>query len=365
MLSINDVARLAGVSSATVSRVLSNSTYPVREETRNRVLEAAAELGFRPNQLARGLVTSRTNMVAAIVHDIADPYFAEVVRALDDVAREHGYQLLASSSHRSPEDELEWLHVLLSYRVDGVIFASSVLEDRDYQIKLRGLLDRFEDEGRSVVRFASHLSVIPGVTVDQRRATAQMIRYLVDLGHVRIGMISGPRRVRAAAQRTEGYRKALEAAGLDFDPDLVAEGAFTSESGAVAIGELLQRAPDITAVCAANDITAFGALRLLNEAGIRVPDDLSVAGFNDIKLCRYISPSLTTVHVPIREQAEQVFQLFLDGLEGRPQQSWQLDTHVVERESTGPPRAGGPIPTARLDQLQAAAAAGVELRVTT
>ena len=364
MLSINDVARLAGVSSATVSRVLSNSTYPVREETRKRVLDAAAELGFRPNQLARGLVTSRTNMVAAIVHDISDPYFAEVVRALDDVAREHGYQLLASSSHRSPEDELEWLHVLLSYRVDGVIFASSVLEDNDYQVKLQGMLDRFEAEGRSVVRFASHLSAIPGVTADQGEASAAMIRYLVGLGHRRIGVITGPQRVRAAAERLEGYHDAIKTAGLDFDPDLVVEGSFTSESGAAAIRKLLQQAPDVTAVATANDVTALGALRMLAEAGIRVPDELSVAGFNDIKLCTYVSPSLTTVHVPIAEQAQQVFELFLDGLEGRPQESRQLPTHIVERESTGPPRREPRISTAKLDQLQAATAAREELWTT-
>lgn len=365
MLSINDVAQKAGVSSATVSRVLSNSTYPVRQETRDRVLEAADTLGFRPNQLARGLVTSRTNLVAVIVHDISDPYFAEVVRALDDVAREHGYQLLASSSDRSPEHELDWLQVLLSYRVDGVIFASSVLEDRDYKMKLRELLDRFRDEGRSVVRFSSHLSVIPGVVIDQRKAAAEVVQYLVGLGHERIGMISGPRRVRAVVQRVEGYRRALEAAGLTYVPERVAESAFTSESGAAAIGELLQRAPDLTAVFAANDVTAFGALRLLAESDIRVPRDLSVAGFNDVKQCRYVSPSLTTVHVPIREQAEAVFEQFLDGLEGRSQRTRSLTTHVVERESTAVPRASDRLPTERLDQLAVAAAARTELSIDT
>ena len=139
MSSITDVAELAGVSSATVSRVLSGSSYPVRDETRQRVLDAANELGFRPNQLARGLVTSRTSMVAAIVHDISDPYFAEVVRALGDVARDRGYQLLASSSDRDPDRELEWLQVLLSYRVDGVIFASSIMENGGYEAELRRL----------------------------------------------------------------------------------------------------------------------------------------------------------------------------------------------------------------------------------
>ena len=215
-----------------------------------------------------------------------------------------------------------------------------------------------------MVRFASHLSAIPGVTVDQGEAAAEMIRYLIGLGHRRVGVITGPQRVRAAAERLEGYHRAIKAAGLEDDPDLVVEGSFTSESGATAIRELLQRAPDVTAVATANDVTALGALRMLGEAGIRVPRDVSVAGFNDIRLCRYVSPSLTTVHVPIREQAEQVFQLFLDGLEGRPQESRELPTHIVERESTGPPRREEAVSTGQLDQLQAATSARDELWAT-
>ena len=351
MTSMSDVAELAGVSSATVSRVLSGSTYPVRDTTRNRVLHAAKELGFRPNQLARGLVTSRTNIVAAIVHDISDPYFAEVVRALGDVASDHGYQLLASSSDRDPEREIEWLHTLLSYRVDGVIFASSVMENRSYQAELRSLLNRFGKEGRSVVRFACHLSTIRGVTVDQRKAAASMTRYLLELGHQRIGIIGGPPQLRAANQRMDGYRRALEEAGIAVDPDLVAEGDFTSDGGAHAIADLLLRAPDITAVFAANDAMAIGALRPLAEAGIRVPEELSLAGFNDVKMCRYTSPSLTTVHVPIREQAEQVFAILVDGLASRPQKSASLPTHIVERESTGAVRKHRLLPKQGLARL--------------
>ncbi len=339
MASINDVARLAGVSSATVSRVLSGSTYPVRDATRARVLDAAKELGFRPNQLARGLVTSRTNIVAAIVHDLSDPYFAEVVRALGDVATHHGYQLMASSSDRDPDRELEWLEILLSYRVDGVIFASSVMEDRAYQAELRSLIERFRAEGRSVVRFTSHLSNMRGITVNQRAAAAMMTSYLISLGHRRIGMITGPRRLRAAEHRLAGYRAALERDGIAVDPGIVVEGSFTADSGALAGTALLSRSPDITAIFASNDVMAFGALSSLTVAGVNVPGDVSIVGFNDVKACEYVTPKLTTVHVPIREQAAMVFELLLDGLEGREQRSRELEAHVVERESAGPVRA--------------------------
>ena len=318
------------------------------------MLDAANELGFRPNQLARGLVTSRTSMVAAIVHDISDPYFAEVVRALGDVARDRGYQLLASSSDRDPERELEWLQVLLSYRVDGVIFASSIMENGGYEAELRRLVERFRAEGRSVVRFAPHLMDIPGAVVDQEEAAADMIRFLLGLGHRRVGLIAGPQGLRAATERSDGYRRALEDGGIGFDPDLVAQGAFTSASGAVAVNELLQRAPDVTAVFSTNDVMAFGALRPLTAAGIRVPRDLSLAGFNDVKLCRYVSPSLTSVHVPIREQAERVFSLLLDGLEGHPQASEVLQTYVVERESTSRPRDREVLSPRALARLRAA-----------
>jgi LacI family transcriptional regulator len=351
MSSINDVARLAGVSAATVSRVMSGSSYPVRRETRERVVEAADQLGFRPNQLARGLATSRTNIVAAIVHDISDPYFAEVVRALGDAATEHGYQLLASSSDRDPARELEWLEILLSYRVDGVVFASSVIEDRAFQTRLRQLVEQYRSEGRAVVRLASHLSTIKGATVDQRQAARGMARHLLRLGHRRIGLITGPPRLRAAAQRREGFHAALEEAGIEVDPELEEEGSFTSDGGAVAVTRLLCRVPDVTAVFATNDAMAIGALRPLIDAKIRVPQDLSLAGFNDVKIGRYVSPSLTTVHVPIREQAMAAFELLLDGVNGREQRSRRMETHIVERQSTAGPRRRD-LSAAALDRLR-------------
>jgi LacI family transcriptional regulator len=356
--SISDVARSAGVSSATVSRVLSGSDYPVREETRQRVLAAAGALGFRPNRLARGLVTARTNIIAVIVHDISDPYFAEVVRAFEDEARARGYQLVISSSDRDADRELEWLELLLSYRVDGVIFASSIIEDRSYQTRLRELLDHYRTEGRAVVRFAPHLAAIPGVTIDHRAAAASMIDYLLTLGHREIGMLSGPPDLRAARHRLAGYRSALEAAGIEPLPHRVVEAPFSSDGGAHAVVDLLARAPELTAIFASSDAMAIGALRPLDQAGVAVPKQLSLAGFNDVGLCRYVTPPLTTVHVPIRRQASEVLDLVVARLAGATPRSRTVGTEVVVRGSTGPPRREAELSAASQRRLQRWAADG-------
>jgi LacI family transcriptional regulator len=336
--SVYDVAKLAEVSAATASRVLSGSTYPVREATRQRVLRAAAELDFQPNRLARALVTARTNTLGAIVHDIADPYFAEIARGLEDAARADGYQVFVCSSDRDAERELAYVRSLLAYRVDALVLTGGGIEDRAYRAELERLLGGLRERGGQAVMLAPQRVRGPSVLPDNQGGAALMTRHLLALGHRRIGLVGGPRHIRTSAVRLAGHRAALAEAGVDFDASLLAPGDFTVAGGAHAAAELLARHPDVTALFAANDVMAFGVLGELRERSIAVPADVSVAGFDDVAMAAHVSVPLTTVRVPMYRLGWEGAKLALGYLAGRRPRSRVLATEVVERASTGPPR---------------------------
>jgi LacI family transcriptional regulator len=335
--SLRDVAVRAGVSPATVSRVLSDSAHPVRDDTRERVLRAAIELDFQPNRLARALVTARTHTIGAIVHDISDPYFGEIVRGLEDAAHLSDYQVFACSSDRDPDRELAYVRALLSYRVDGVVFAGGGIENRTYEAELSRLLRSFGERGGAVVLLAPHSVRAPSVTVDNRAGAVEMTRHLLGLGHRKIAFVAGPPHIRTSGVRLAGYRAALKEADVIHEPDLEAPGWFTSEGGAKAVSDLLARRPDLTAVFASNDVMAFGVLHELASRGIAVPEEVSVAGFDDVQTAAYLHSPLTTVRIPMYEIGREGARMVLDILSGRQVQSRRLPVGVVVRASTAPP----------------------------
>ena len=331
---------MAGVSVATVSRVLSGSSHPVSEETRERVHRAADVLGFHPNMLARGLVTNRSNTMAVIVHDISDPYFSEIVRGLEDSAHLHRYQLFISSSDRDPERELVYVRAFLSHRVDAIVFAGGGFADEGYRRELEALLTPFRDRN-AVVRLSPHRDGEPFLSPDNHGGGEAMTRHLIALGHETIGFIDGPPGFPPSTERLEGHQSALRAAGIEPDGELVATGHFTENGGARAAATLLKRRPDLTALFAANDQMALGALRELKRRDLEVPGDVSLAGFDDIRIAGYLHPSLTTVRVPMYELGREGFFLAMRMLTGARPPTRRLDVGLQVRESTGPPRAAG------------------------
>jgi LacI family transcriptional regulator len=337
--SLEDVAQRAQVSIATVSRVLSGSSHPVRNATRARVLQAATELDFRPNALAKGLVTARTNILGAIVHDISDPYFAEIVRGLEDAARAAGYQVFVCSSDRDPDRELTYVRTLLSYSVDAIVLAGGVIEDRAYQQELGRLLAVFEAERGAVVTLAPHSYNASGVILENREGAAAMTRHLLALGHRRIGFVAGPPQIRSSRLRQAGYRTALEKAAETFDARFQATGWFTPSGGAAAVSELLDRASDLTAVFASSDAMAFGVLKELADRGIAVPEEISVAGFDDVQLAAFVQPSLTTVRIPMYAVGKAGAEIAFEILAGGNPRPRRLPLELVERASTGPARS--------------------------
>ncbi len=337
MASITEVARLAGVSIATASRVIGATDYPVSPGARQRVLDAAMELDYVPNALARGLQKSQIAVVGVIVHDITDPYFSEVVRGIEDAATPDGYLVITCSSDRDPERENSYVRLLRSMRAAAVIFAGSGIDDPIRNEELGRHLAGIRANGAAIVHLSPHAFGAPEVGVDNAAGIAAMVAALAGLGHREIGFLAGPASLYVARERLDGFRDGLAAAGLPRDERLVISTSFDEDGGATGVDALLAFATRVTAICCANDLLALGALRRLAELGVDVPDQMSVAGFDDISVAARTAPPLSTVRLPLRELGRHGFASAIGQLAGDGIGSAVLPTEVMLRGSTGPP----------------------------
>ena len=337
--SIAEVAKRAGVSVASASRVLSSSTYPVSVETRKKVLKAAEELNYVPNSLARSLRVQRSNLIAVLVGNNADPYFAEIVRGVEDVANEAGYLTIVCNSERNPTKELHYLRVLQDYRVDGVIFAGSALNETGHPKRLEQIVQSMLDRGAAVITLAQHSLHVPSIQPDNFGGARQMAARLVALGHRRIAFVAGPANAMTANVRLQGYMAALAEAGLPIDPTLLLPGNFDQASGEQAVGSLVYMEPEQrpTAIFAANDETALGVLSGLRQCGWHVPGEMSICGFGDIPMAQVVVPALTTVHIGLRDLGRAGARKLLAQLRHEQIPFLEvLPTTVIERETTAP-----------------------------
>ena len=305
-ISIKDIARAAGVSHSTVSRALSDSPL-VKAETRSRIQDLAREMGYSPDAWARSLVMRQTRAVGVVVTTIADPFIAEVVQGIESTAYQHGYTVILASSGSEPERELAAVEMLRSKRVDGVIVTSSRVGAL-YQKHLERI-------GVPVVLLNNHSEQSGrytfSVTVDNPHGGHLATQHLIDLGHRRIAYANGPAYISSSEGRLTGYHQALIEAGIPPELDLVVPGTGRTEAGEQALRTLVALAEPPTAVFCYNDVTAIGLLRAAREAGLSVPQDLSVVGFDDIPFASYSYPSLTTVAQPKFEMGKQAMQMAL------------------------------------------------------
>ena len=332
---IVDVARAAGVHPSTVSRVLNGRPdLSLRAETRARVVAAAERLGYRPSAVARSLRLRRTLTLGMLVPDIATPFFPPIIKGAESAASERGYNLILCNTEDSSEREATYLRVLRERQVDGLLIASSFMADSTIA-RLRREQFPFVLLNR-VARGGADLAVL----VDNRAAAGRVIAHLADLGHRRIGLVAGPQTTTTGVERLAGARAAIRRRGLDDGDELtvVAE-AFSEEAGYRAARRLLVDGVRPTAIFGANDLIAFGVLRAAREAGLGVPSDLSLAGFNDILPAVLIEPPLTTIHVPQREMGDRAARLLVAALEGEeiPQGKVILDAELIVRGSTAAP----------------------------
>lgn len=311
---------------------MSGSSHPVSNKTRERVLAAAERLSFEPNRLARALVTARSQTVGVIVHDISDPYFGDIVKGLEDGIQGADYRLFVANSDRDPDKELSYVRAFDAHQADAIVFAASSLTDPGYSETLRTLADRFRSRGGVIVMLSDHLLSGPRVHFDNRQGIIDMVGYLVERGHRRIGFIGGPGELEVSKVRLAGYEAAVEQFGLGTGRECVADGQFTVTGGGAAVAKILANA-EITAVLAANDLMAIGATRHLLASGINVPGDISVAGFDDIPIAEYGPVPLTTMHVPTYEIGRSGAALLLTALADDVPENVTLTGQVVERDS--------------------------------
>ena len=337
MASMTEVARRAGVSIATASRVIGATDYPVSLATRTRVLEAARALDYVPNALARGLLKSQIAVVGVVVHDITDPYFSEVVRGVEDAAAPDGYLVIACSSDRSSERERSYVRLLRSMRAAAVIFAGSGIDDPEANEELGRHLAGIRQNGSAVVHLSPHAFGAPQIGVDNPAGMAAMVAALATMGHRRIACIAGPTSLYVAGERLAGYRRALAAIGIAAEPGLVVHASFDRAGGVAGVDALLAGGAPFSAICCANDLQALGALQRLAELGIGVPGDVSVAGFDDISVAALTAPGLSTVQLPLRELGRRGYAHAVAQLAGTTPAPEQLPTRVVLRGSIGPP----------------------------
>ncbi len=330
--SLRDVANLAGVSVATASRVMSGSAHPVSDRTRQKVLDAANELSFQPNRLARALVTARSHTIGVVVHDISDPYFGEIVKGLEDGIHAEDYRLFVASSERSPDKELDYVRAFLAHQVDAMVFAASSLTDPGYAETLTNIVGRFRAGGGVTVVLSDHVLPGPKVLFDNGRAVANLVRYLADRGHRRIGYLTGPPDLEVSRVRLGGFTSTADALGLEVGREYIADGRFTTEGGSEAVTRLLESV-DFTAILAANDLMAIGAMRRLIDTGRRVPDDISVVGLDDIPIAEYGPVPLTTMSVPTYQIGLDGASLLLEALAGNDPADIEVTGEIIERSS--------------------------------
>jgi LacI family transcriptional regulator len=333
MVTIKDVARQANVSVATVSRVFSGANV-VREETSKKIRDVAARLRYAPHGGARSLITSKTHTLGVLLPDLYGEFFSEVIRGIDNATRQSGFHILVSSSH-SDRREVESALRSMRGRVDGVILMSP---DLDANVLFTNLP---EDQPAVMLNSAVRRPGVGSVRIDNKRGAHQMVRHLIAHGHRRIAIIAGAERNLDGNQRRRGFQAAMTEAGIKVDASLEFAGDFTEDSGFDAAREILRKSSARpTAIFAANDSMAIGALSALRDAGVDVPGEIAVAGFDDIPIARHMSPALSSVHVPIAGLGERAAERLIAALadpDDHIARHEMLRTTLVIRESCGPP----------------------------
>ena len=325
-----DVARRAGVSVATASRVLSGSNYPVSEDTRRRVEASAAELHYIPNAQAQGLLRGNPRAVGVVVGDVGDPYFSEMIAGLQTLATELQYLVTVINTRRSVQLELDAVRVLRANRVGISIIAGSGLVEAEYAAAMTSALSAAIDAGEAVVTIGRHaLGVeVSGVSVDNVQAGLLLGDHLKRLGHRNVAVLSGSMNLTSVVDRVEGLRQSL-GSGL-----VVREVVATRDGAWAAMEPLLDAHPDLTAVVGTADQMAMGALAWLRSKDISVPGMISVAGVNDIWVAKDMTPSLTTVRLPLAEMGATALRLGIGALKGKIEHK-RLPVELVVRGSTG------------------------------
>jgi len=305
MATIREVAKAAGVSIATVSRVL-NHPETVADETMGHINKVIAELGFSPNGMARSLALNKTSIIALIIPNIINPVYPEIAMGVEEVAHRRDYSLLLCNSEANALKEKEYLNAFLGRRVDGIIIAGGLLNQADEeQVLAKGIALVHIGRRRDNAEASS-------VYTDFELGGYMATRHLIDQGYRRIGLIAGPRSQPEHTDKERGFEQALWENGIVFDPDLVTLGDCEAEGGYLGAKKLLRSSPPPRAIFAANDLMAIGAIDAIKTAGLRIPEDVALIGFDNIKMASLVDPKLTTISYPAHRMGSIAARLLFD-----------------------------------------------------
>jgi LacI family transcriptional regulator len=335
MATIHEVAKRAGVAPITVSRVINKSGY-FSEETRARVETAIAELEYMPNRLASSLRSKRTNTLALVLTDITNPFFTTLARGVEDTASDAGYTVVFCNTDESEVEERKYLQVLLQQQVDGILLVPA----RSTAVSLEVI----RKQGTPVVMLDRRMPAgtqVDVVRCENEDGAFRLVRLLIELGHERIALLSGPMGVSTAEDRLAGYQRAMEEAGLPSDPALTVYGAFNQASGYDMIQHLLAVEPRPTAIFAANNMIGIGALKGIQSAGLRVPEDIAMVCFDDLPPMLLSFPFFTVASQPAYDMGRTATQLLVARLAGKAPERCQevlLPTEMIVRQSSGSTR---------------------------
>ncbi|MTI60398.1 MAG: LacI family transcriptional regulator [Firmicutes bacterium] len=334
-ISIKDVAKLAGVSITTVSRVINNSKHPVSSKTRVEVQKAIKELNFQPNRLAQGLINNKSSIIGVIVHDISDTYFSEMVKGIEEVTFENDYIINIYNTDRDIHKELQAVNMLKANQAEAIVFTGGHLIDDFYDQQIRGYIKQLKQQGCYIISVNPYPYDIKDIDIGNKLATRTITEYLFNKGHENIAYVTGPAISHTTWERFSGYKDALKNKGLIFREEFVISGDFTFEGGRKAALELLDRISDITAVVTANDATALGLMWELKHNGVNIPEDVSVVGIGNIPETKYAYPPLTTIALPLFELGKKIGNCLMSKLLNNKVILEDIDVKIglIERKS--------------------------------
>ena len=328
---LSEVARLAGVAPITASRAIRGTGY-VSDAARERIMAAAAQLNYTPDMLARRMRGDKSKLIGVFMNNYGPVVLHELVRAIGEQARKRDYDLLLFNADRFDSPDRMTTCATLSKLCDALLLLMPTADDRFLDVVERQQLNC------ALVFFDARQLALPTIVLENRLGARRAVEHLLGLGHRRIAFIAGTKRTGQSAERERGYTEALAAAGIAVDPRLVVDGAFNQPGGFAATRRLLELDAPPTAIFAANDEMAFGAIDAIASRGLKVPGDVSVVGFDDISTASHVFPRLTTMHQPYEALAERAVQEVVEMIEGRPPAAARIAfaTELVVRDSTGP-----------------------------
>jgi len=339
MVTVANVAQRAGVSSATAARVLSGRGY-ASEAARRAVLEAAKEIGYVPNHIARSLRTRRTMLAGLLIGDVENSFYSVIAKNVESVAKDAGYQVVLCNSNDDPETEKQYLQLLDGVRVDGLIITPTGSNQRH--------LRRLIEKGTVIVQIDRMVEGLnaDAVLLDNEAGAMIAVSHLISAGHTRIGILTGPWEVLTARERLKGYERALREHGIPVREELIRAGSFLHEHAIEAATELLRSSPPPTAIFAANNVLAEGCFLALNDLSLKVPKDVSLVAFDDVPWMSMVRPQVTAVRQPIADMARSAAELLLRRLrDSKPVPSTSVfRSELVVRGSVAPIRKSGTEP---------------------